>query len=160
MAEITMDVDGVREAARQLRANIKAQAQSTKHAFHGVHVVKGALGPTPGARAFVAQHQAAQELYDATIQQVIDDLENIAAALVASADTMGDTEDEARRALTKLDPSQLASKTHDVYTAQVQADGNVLDPGSVADAAAAEAEVAGTPVEPAPVAAADDEADY
>jgi uncharacterized protein YukE len=142
MAEITMDVAGVREAANQLRANIKTQAETTKSHFHGVHVRKGALGSTPGAAAFVAQHQAAQELYDQTIQQVIDDLENIAAALVASADTMGDTEESARRALTKLDPSQLAPETRAVYVAQVKAEGNVLDPGAAADNAAKAADLA------------------
>ena len=151
MAEITMDVPGVLEAASRLRANIKSQAVTTKHDFHGVHVLGGALGSTPGARAFVAQHQAAQELYDKTIQQVIDDIENIAAALVKSADTMGDTEEAVRRALTALDPTKLAPQTRINFDQSVISNATALDPGDVADHAA-KAAARATPV-PAPVQA-------
>ena len=161
MAEkIEMSVPGIHEAVRRIRAEIHAQAQATTNNFHGTHLGAGALGPRPGARAFVAQHQAAQEVYDATMNQVMVDLERLADALAASVKTVENTEQAVKDALTRLNPDQVNLRADNVYLASIKESGNVLDPGLAADRADAADEArsgdSAPPSAPAPIAAPTD----
>lgn len=133
MADIDMSIDGVREAVRRVRADLVTQAATTASEFRNTKLPAGSLGPRPAAEAFVAQHNAAHEVYVETIKKVEAELERIADALQASADSAQGVDDRVAEMLIRKAPDVQRKAVESAYLAAVSRDEETLDPGDTAD---------------------------
>lgn len=135
MPDIDMSIDGVREAVRRVRADIATQAATTASEFRNTKLPAGSLGPRPAAEAFVEQHNAAHEVYVETIKKVEAELERIADALQASADSAQGVDDRVAEMLIRKAPEVQEKVVERAYLAAVKSDEATLAPGTAADGA-------------------------
>lgn len=129
-AALTVSIENIKQIATNTLGTLTDQTSTSTDAFRSRSAVTSSFSDYPLAKTVGTQHEAAREVFKATIKGVLDDLTNFQTQLLACAKEYENTDDAASAALAavdrKFDAAGFVLQSAANRRAAIQAQGEAL----------------------------------